>query len=243
MDTMDPERKSFVILALGLALLVNPWVPGVHFGSGTVYEYEAVSVEYAPDEGLELRGVQSGREKEPLPVDGKIVCEDRDDRWLCQVAYFVQQNGTVPGYASAGFDFHSVHEFVYLGGQFYRPTTVERGEQAHLALEPVDDADPLREVATTDLTVREREAVESGHVVTYRRLSREHQLLRFDDGYYFVYQTAHKEYGGPRASCVSSGRGFCEDADWKRRTDSAVTLVSRLVGLTLVFREWERIRR
>jgi len=78
--------------------------------------------------------------------------------------------------------------------------------------------------------------------VTYRRLSRANQLLQFDGGYYFVRQTAHKEYGGARATCVQSGGDFCSDADWKRRTDSAVTLASRLAGLALTFRGWERIR-
>lgn len=239
---MDSEWLSFVLLVVGLAFLFNPFVPGVHLGSGTVFEYEAVSVEYANGTGLELRGVDDDQPKEPLPVDDEIVCEDRDHRWTCAMAYFVQQNGTVSSYASAGFDFDAEFELVYLDDRFYRPTTVDRGDEAHLALEPANGSNPLRKVATTDLAPRERRAVESGRVVTYRRLPREHQLLRVDGGYYFVYQTSYKEYGGSRASCVQSGDGFCDAADWKRRTDSAMTLGSWLVGFVLVFRGLERVR-
>ncbi|WP_435179755.1 hypothetical protein [Halorussus sp. AFM4] len=239
---MESRWASLGLLVVGVGLLVNPLVPGVHLGSGTVYEYSAVSVEYANGTGLELRGVEDGREKEPLAVDDEIVCEDRDDRWTCGAAYFVRQNGTVPSYAGAGFDFDGGPRLVYLGDRLYRTTTVDRGEAAHLALTPVNDSDPLRQVASTDLTARERRVVESGRVVTYRRLPRANQLLQFDGGYYFVQQTARKEYGGTSAGCVYSGGNFCSDADWKRRTDTGVTLLSRVVGLVLTFRGWERIR-
>jgi len=148
---MESEWLSLVLLAVGLALLLNPLVPGVHLGSGTVYEYSAVSVQYANETGLELKGVDDGQPKEPLPVDDEIVCEYHWARWMCRVLYSVQQNGPVPGGASAGFDFHEEFGLVYLDDRFFRPTTVDRADEAHLALEPVNDADPLRAVATTDL--------------------------------------------------------------------------------------------
>jgi hypothetical protein len=240
---MDSEWTSFVLLLVGFALLLNPLVPGVHIGSETVYEYEAVSVEYEQGEGLNLTNVQSGQQLEPLSVDDEIVCEADWDRRLCRLERFVQQNGSVPGYVSAGFHYPSDYEFVYLDEQFYRPTTIDRCGGSHLALESVNDSDPLREVARTDLTRLERRVVESGSVVTYRKLSREDQLLRVDADYYFVYQTARKRYSGGRDNCHSSGDGFCSNADWKRRIDTALTLGSRLVGLVLLIFAWERIQR
>ncbi|WP_134670782.1 hypothetical protein [Halorussus marinus] len=239
---MESEWVSVAVLAAGLALLLNPLVPGVHLGSDAVYEYSAVSVEYESGTGLELRGVDDGAEKEPLPVDDEIACEAHWNRWTCGVFGAVQRNGPVPGGASAGVDFHAEFRLVALGDRFFRPTTVDRAGEAQLALEPVTDSDPLRMVATSDLRPRERRAVESGRIVTYRLLARTNQLLQFDGGYYFVHRTGHKEYGGERTHCVASGGDFCSDADWKRRTDSTVTLGSRLAGLLLTFRGWERIR-
>lgn len=240
---MDSEWASFVLLLVGFALLLNPLVPGVHLGAETVYEYEAVSVEYERGEGLNLTNVQSGQRLEPLSVDDEIACEGQQNQWICRAVLFVQENGSVPAYASAGLRYPSDYEFVYLGDQFYRPTTVERGEWAYLTLEPVNDSDPLGEVATTDLTRVEREVVESGRVLTYRERPREHELFRVGPDYYFVYQTANKKYTRKRDNCHSSGGNFCDDADWKRRIDTALTLGSRLVGLVFAVGAWERIRR
>lgn len=238
---MDSEWTSFVLLLVGFALLLNPLVPGIHLGSETVYEYEAVSVEYERG-GLNLTNVQSGQRLEPLSVDDEIACDGDSDRWFCRMVLFVQQNGSVSAYASAGLRYPSDYEFVYLGDQFYRPRTVERGERAYLTLEPVNDSDPLREVATTDLTQLEREIVESGRVVTYHELSREHELFRVGADYYFVYQTSRKHYTRKRDNCHSSGDNFCSNADWKRRIDTALTLGSWLAGLVVAMLGWERTR-
>jgi hypothetical protein len=239
---MDSWWKTFGLLLVGLALLLNPVVPGIHFGAETVYRYEAASVNYTAGEGLELRYVETGQRLEPVPVDDEIACEDQPDRWFCRVIVFVQQNGTVPGYASAGASLPEEFEFVYLDNRFYRPTTVERSGETHLALDPVNESDPLQEVAATDLTSLERRTVESGSVVTYRDLQRKDQLLRADGGYFVVRQTARKRYTRGRDNCHGSAEGFCNDADWKRRIDTSLTIGSWLVGFGLVLHSWVRIR-
>lgn len=230
------------MLFVGLALLLNPLVPGVHLGSGTVYRYEAATVEYAAGQGFDLRYVRTGRRLEPVAVDDQIACEDWRDRWFCRVATSVERNGGVPAHASAGLRFPSRYEFVLLDGRLYRPTTTERSEKGYLTLEPANESDPLRAVAGTDLSAVEERAVESGRVVTYRRLRRTDQLLRHEGDYYVVRRTARKEYTRGRDSCHGSPDGFCDAADWKRRTDTALTLGSRLAGVVLVFLSWERIR-
>lgn len=240
---MDSGWVSFGLLLVGLGLLVNPWVPGVHLGSETVHEYQAVSVEYERGEGLDLRNVPDGQRLESVSVDDEIACDGRSNQWVCRVALFVERNGSVPGYASGGLRFHSDYEFVYLGDQFFSPTTVERGGRARLALAPVNDSDPLRRVATTDLTPLEERVIESGRVVTYQRLSREHQLLRSGGEYYFVRQTARNRYGAGADRCHTVDDGFCERADQKRLTDTGLTVASRLAGLVLVLAGWIRIQK
>lgn len=239
---MDSAQRSFVLLLVGVALLVNPFVPGVHVGSGAVYEYEAATVEYAAGEGFQLRYVRTGQRLESVPVDDQIVCEDDREWRRCALEFFVQQNGGVPAYASAGLQYPGRYELVLLGDRLYEPVTVERGDSAYLSLDPVNDSDPLRRVARTDLSRVERRAVESGRVVTYRNLPRTDQLLRVSGDYYVVRQTARKRYTWGRDNCFSSGEGFCSAADWKRWTDTALTLATRLAGLLLVVREWNEVR-
>lgn len=239
---MDSGWVSFALLVAGLALLLNPLVPGVHLGSETVYRFEAASVDYTADEGLELRSVPDGDRLVGLQVDDEILCEDRQDWWTCRLASFVQQNGTVPGYASAGASFPDQFEFVYLADRFYRPTTVDRGGETRLALDPVNDSDPLEEMATTDLPTVERQAIESGRVVTYRNVVHRNQLLRADGEYFVVYRTARKRFTRGNDRCIGTGDGFCDAADWKRRTDTALTLGSWLAGFALLFRGVERVR-
>jgi hypothetical protein len=239
---MESGWTTFALLLVGLGLLVNPWVPGFHLGSETVHEYEAVSVEYQQGEGLDLRTVQDGQQLEPLSVDDEIACDGRSNQWMCRVALFVERNGSVPGYASAGAHFPTDYELVYLGDQFFYPTTVERAGRTHLALEPVNGSNPLRRVTTTDLTSLEERVVESGRVVTYQRLSRKHQLLRSGGEYYFVRQTAQNRYGGGPDRCHAVDDEFCERADWKRLTDTGLTVASRLAGLALVLTGWTRLQ-
>lgn len=239
---MRSEWKTFVLLLVGLALLLNPLVPGVHLGSGTVYRYDAASVNYTSGDGLELRYVETGQRLEPVAVDDEIACEDRPERWFCRVAVHVLRNGSVPAYASARASFPEQSEFVYLDSRFYRPTTVERGGEAYLALDSVNDSDPLREVAATDRTSLERRVIESGSVVTYNRLQREDQLLRADGRYFVLRRTARKRYTRGWNDCLGTGDGFCEAADWKRRIDTALTLASWLAGFALVLHGWVRVR-
>ena len=238
---MHDEVKSYALFLAGVALVLNPFVSGVHVGDGSVYRYDAAAVDYADGEGLELRHVRTGERLERLPVDDEILCKDRLDRRACRLESYVRQNGTVPARAEYGVGYPSRYEYVLLDGRFYRQVTVDRDGWAHFALDPVNDSSPLEAVAATALTSLERNVVDSGRVVSYRNLTRRNQLLKVDGEYYVVYRSGFSRYGGPHASCHSNGDGFCDAADWKRRIDTALTAGSRLLGLVLLLEGWSRL--
>lgn len=238
---MDPKSKTFLALVVGLALLFNPFVPGVHLGDGDVYQYEAAEVEYGNETGLQVTSVQTGDSLDTLSVDDEILCTGSGLQRACRFEYHVLDGGNVSAYPhSFGY---ANYEFVYANDRFYRPESVERDGDWYMALEPVDDPDPLRYVAESDVPRVERELAEDGRVRTYRELPHDDQLIEVGGEYYTIYTTAGKSYSGTGSFCSSSGEGFCGAADTKRWVDTALTLGSWLAGLWLVARAWRDVRR
>lgn len=238
---MRPESKTFVAILLGFALLFNPFVPGIHFGDGSVYQYEAASVEYHQDGSLSVTSVRTGEALERVPLDDEITCFGGGLRRACQFEYYVLDGGNVSSYPrSFG---NARYEFVYVNQQLYRPTSVERGGDWYMALEPVNDSDPLRfAVAETEIPSVERRLVADGRVLTYGELPHAGQLIEVGGEYYTLYSTASKSYSGGGSFCASSGKGFCGAADRKRLVDSALTVASWLAGLGLLALAQRRIR-
>lgn len=234
---MRPKSKTFLTVVVGLALLLNPLVPGVHFDGGSMYRYEAASVEYEQNESLSVTSVRTGEPVEQVSVDDEIACLETGLSRACQFEYHVLDGGNVSSYPRSFAE--ARYDFVFADGRLYRPTSVERGGDWYAALEPVEDSDPLRYVAArTDIPSAERRLVEEGRVVTYGELPHADQLVEVGGEYYTIYATAAKSFSGGGSFCSSSGRGFCEAANRKRRVDSALTLASWLAGLWLVVRGW-----
>ncbi|WP_158057759.1 hypothetical protein [Halorussus halophilus] len=238
---IHPSTKLFFVLLAGLALLFNPFVPGIHIGDGDVYRYEAAQVEYQDDGSLQATSVRSGEVRENLPIDDEIICTRLGVSRRCQFEYHVLNGGNVSTIGIGG----ARYEYAYLGGRLYRPDSVgERGDE-RMTLEPVNDSDPLASVATQDTSSTERRLVNEGRIKTYRELPHEEQLVEVDGEYYTIYATAHRSfYGlGGASRCVSSGDGFCESANQKRLVDTGLTLASWLAGLWLLLRVRRRMRR
>lgn len=227
---MRPESKTFLVILVGLALLLNPFVPGVHLGDGSVYRYEAASVEYQDDGSLSVTSVRTGEALDRVSVDDEIVCAGENLRRICRFEYHVLDGGNVSAYPES---FGSArYDFVYVDQRLYRPTSVERDGDWYAALEPVSDSDPLRfPAAQSGISSVERRLVESGRVRTYDELPHGDQLIEVDGEYYTLYRTASRTYSGGGSRCVSSGAGFCEEASRKRLVDSALTVASWVAGL------------
>ncbi|WP_135851570.1 hypothetical protein [Halorussus salinus] len=227
---MRPESKTFLVILVGLALLFNPFVPGLHLGDGSVYRYEAASVEYHDDGSLSVTSVRTGDAIEQVSLDDEIACFDGSLRRLCRFEYHVLDGGNVSAYPES---FGSArYDFVYLKQRLYRPTSVERDGDWYAALEPVNESDPLRfPAAESGISSVERRLVESGRVLTYEELPHDDQLIEVEDEYYTLYKTASRTYSSGGSRCVSSGAGFCEKAGRKRLVDSVLTVASWLAGL------------
>lgn len=232
---MRQTSKAYLAAAVGLALLVNPFAPGVHLGDGSVYRYEAASVEYRQDEGLRVTSVRTGDAVDQVSVDDEIVCVGSGLRRTCRFEYHLLDGGNVSSYPPSFAE--ARYEFVYANDRLYRPTAVERGGDWYAALEPVTDSDPLRYVAdSSGVPSAERRLVEEGRTLTYGELPHGDQLIEVDGEYYTIYATAAKTYSGGGSFCSSGGEGFCGAADNKRLVDSALTLASWLAGLGFLVR-------
>lgn len=234
---LDPDTKTFFVLLAGLALLANPFVPGVHLGDGEVYRYEAAHVEYE-NGSLTATSVRTGAVRDHLPIDDEIICTRLGINRRCQFEYHVLNGGNVSTVGIGG----ARYEFAYLGERLYRPSSVGGRHEARMTLEPVNDSDPLSAVAARDhLPAAERELVESGRIKTYDELPHENQLIAVGGEYYTVYPTAHRSFYGGGSACSSSGNGFCAAASQKRIVDTGLTLASWLAGLWLLVRVRKRM--
>jgi hypothetical protein len=230
---LTSRQQSLLLAALGIGLLVNPSAPGLHFGEGSVYRYEAAAVDYNQSAGLQVTDPETGQSITLDNVDDEIICEGFALRRACQFEYSVYDGANVSALPSRiGY---SEYEFVYRNETFYRPTTVERAGDWYMRLDPVTDPDPLRYVADGgDLSPGAQSAIASGAVLTYRELPEANTLVREGGEYYTVYSTGVKRYWSGGSFCSSGGDGFCGTADSKRWTDSLLTLGSWVLGAALV---------
>jgi hypothetical protein len=231
---LNTNRKLYLILIFGIVLLVNPYVPGVHLGDGSVHKYEAKTVTYNESAGLQVTDPETGRELSLRDVDDDILCDSFDDRYLCEFGYTVID----------GFGERVGHpdQFVYLNQTLYRSDTDRnfRGEPP-LRLVRVDESrtpDPLQHVAKHgDLSGGAEKAISTGSVLTYRELPEEDTLIRHDSTYYKLSKTGISRwdgFGGTGEFCSSNSADFCDAAGSKRLIDSLLTLGSWAIGFALV---------
>jgi hypothetical protein len=238
---MRLEWKTLLAVLLGLTLLLNPFVPGVHLADGSVYRYEAASVEYQQDGSLFVTSVRTGDAVGRIPLDDEIVCFGGSLRRSCQFEYHVLDGGNVSSHPRPFVS--TRYEFVYANGRLYRPSSVERDGDWYAALDPVNESDPLGTVAArSGIPPVERRLVESGRVLAYGELPHDDRLIEVGDEYYTLYATASKSYSGVSSICSSGGDGFCGAADRKRVADSVLTLSSWLAGLWILYRARGEIR-
>ncbi len=229
---LSSRRLSSLLLVVGIALLVNPYAPGLHFGDESVHRYEAAAVTYNESTGLQVSNLETGRELSLRSVDDDIVCVGPATQRICQFEYAVYDGKNVSAFGPGGA---VQYRFVYIDETLYRPTTVERAGESRMSLDRVTDSDPLRYVAKSGgLSKGARRTISAGAALTYRELPEDNTLVRHDGQYYTLYRTGVKHYGSGGSSCSSGGDGFCSAADSKRWTDSLVTLGSWVTGAALV---------
>lgn len=238
LDSRIPDAvPAGLLLLVGVALLLNPVVPGVHLGEGEVTRYEAARVTYDDAEGLRVVDVSSGERLRFVDVDG-IQCEELWGR-VCHFEHAVLEGAEVRGPADSPLT-DAPYTYVYLDDTLYRQTAVEGEEGATAALEPADE-DPLGRIAMAgDYSRPVGRAIDGETVVVHGELDVEGRLLEHEGAYYTVHATASKRYGGGGSFCASNGEGFCETADAKRTTDTLLTLGSRVLGGLLLLTGYER---
>lgn len=233
-DWIPPRLAFWVLVIVGIGLVVNPVVPGIHVGDGSVHRYEAAQVTYDSTSGLQAVDVSGGEAPAGLEIDDDVVCERGAD--LARVCTFERAvldgaNLTAPRPDSVG----TRYRYVYLNDTLYEPTVERRDGELYVALESETGADPLENIAHDgDLPGPVRAAISGDRVLVHGELALENELVRYDDAYYTIYGSGVKHYGSTGSFCASRGEGFCTEADWKRRVDTLLTLGSRLLGSVLL---------
>lgn len=232
-----------VLVLVGIGLLVNPIVPGIHVGDGSVYRYEAARVTYNGTDGLAVVDVAGGEAPAGIDIDDDVVCERGvTTARVCAFEAAVLDGTDVPTHR--GEVSRADYSYVYLDDTFYEPTVEERDDGPYAALEPVTESDPLERIAMEgDLSAPARAAISGEQVLVHEELTEANRLIRNEGTYYTIYRSAHKRYGSRGSFCASNGEGFCDAADTKRWVDTLLTLGSRVLGgvlLVAAFRlRWE----
>lgn len=73
LDWFPTRLASSVLVLVGIGLLVNPVVPGIHVGDGSVHRYEAARVTYDGTNGLQTVGVGGGDAPAGNDIDDDVV--------------------------------------------------------------------------------------------------------------------------------------------------------------------------
>lgn len=235
-------RRAVAAVAFGALLLAAAATAGGYHLDDDVYRYGLATVSY-DDGDLTVRDADTGTELNGVDPSPRIACEaDGDDRRCLFERYLRDENATVTGPPSPAADYRYV-----LLDRFYRVGSEEAGDGWRLALTPVPAPEALSRSA---VPVRRsapavKRAVESGSVVTYRRIPPERQFVSAGGEYYALYLTGFRDYGADAAwtgaRCVERGADFCGGAAL-RRTGTSVLTVGALVGGSLAVaygvREW-----
>lgn len=241
--SVSTETAATAFVLVGLALLVNPIVPGVHVMEVTITQYDAARVTYDATDGLRVVDATSGEVLHGIEVDRDVICERGYHRYRdCSFERAVLAGRNVP---TRPEDIsRSRYAWVYLDDTFYRPTVDDRANGSFAALEPVDPGDALDRIADRGPpTEPERQAIEDGSLLVYGELPVSNRLVRHDGAYYTVYRSESETYGLFESSCGSDDREFCNAAVTKWWTDNLLTVGSRLLGGGLLAVGYHRRRR